>query len=78
MGAGLMYDTSVKLTKEQREEMVERFLRGEDAYTLGAAYGVHWSLPPLRAYTWGLVHNRAHSADVTDAGRAWLEMRTRH
>lgn len=42
---------AAKLTTEQREEMVERFLRGEHRATVAAAFGVDASLPSLRAYT---------------------------
>lgn len=74
-------DNPIRRMAEPRlEEMVARFLTtGEHCTVVAAAYGVVPSLPPLRAYTWGLIDQRrsvVRPSDLTEKGRAWLAART--
>ena len=69
---------NAKLTQAQREEMVERFLRGETRDSVAAAFGVDPTLPALRAYTWGFIDRRTTQVVpqcITEEGRAWLKAR---
>ena len=69
------------LTRAQREDMVERFLRGEPGASVARAFGVDRTLPALRAYTWGYVNGRVtrvRPQDLTPAGRQWLAERAHY
>ena len=69
----------MKLSDEQRAEMVARLLCGEHAYDIARDYGVDCSLPSLRAYTWGFIDQRltrVRTKDITPEGKAWMAKRT--
>jgi len=67
-----------RLSRAERELMVERLLRGEHAYAIAEDLGVDKTLPSLRAFTWGFIHSRAarvSESDLTRWGREWLAKR---
>jgi len=48
-----------RLSRAERELMVERLLRGEHAYAIAEDLGVDKTLPSLRAFTWGFREPRS-------------------